>query len=153
MLTDPNFDVSVTFVAEIQGTLTDALIVELSDRISAEEKLKKLCMTVLKLPRHKFESALSNNPRSIQSAAYDVLSLWEKQQNNRQEAYTAMQAALGGSEMEDLAECLSKWMENLPKHLNISNTRKYFMPYTFVLLTLDNFDCIKGSCQSHQLIF
>ena len=124
----PNYScfttLSTTFIVDASGTLSDALIVELSDRISTTEKLKKLCITVLELPRYTFESAVTNNPRSIQSAAYDVLSLWEKQQNNRKEAYSKLQAALGDSELSNLVDSLSRWMENSHNHVNLSNTSK-----------------------------
>ena len=78
-------------------------------------------MKILKLPEHKIESAVTNNPRSIQSAAYDVLSLWVKQQNNRKEAYSNLKVALGGSELGDLVD---RWIENSLNHSNISTASK-----------------------------
>ena len=113
-----------TFILDSSGTLTDALIVELSDRISNKDKLRTFGINVLKIPEHTIESAVTNNPRSIQSAAYDVLSLWGKQQNNRQEAFSSLQAALGGSGLDDLADSLSRWVENLGNHLHVSRASK-----------------------------
>ena len=112
---------STTFIVDASGTLTDALIVELSDRISSKEKLRTFGMKILKLPEHKIESAVTNNPRSIQSAAYDVLSLWVKQQTNRKEAYSNLKVALGGSELGDLVD---RWIENSLNHSNISTASK-----------------------------
>ena len=116
----------MTSITNPSGTLTDALIVELSDRISNKDKLRKFGITVLKIPENTIESAVTNNPRSIQSAAYDVLSLWQKQQTNRQEAFSSLQAALGGSELDDLANSLSRWVENLRNHVHVSSASKLF---------------------------
>ena len=115
---------STIFIVDLSGTPTDALIVELSDRISSKEKLRTFGITVLKLPEPKIEPAVTNNPRSIQSAAYDVLGIWTKQQNNREEACSNLHAALGGSELSDLVDSLSRWVENSRNNLIISSTSK-----------------------------
>ena len=92
-------------------TLTDALIVELSERVSTEKELRKLGVQVLKLPDYPVKTALTNNPRCIQSAAYDVLNLWSKQYRRRQDAYADLKTSLGMSRMDGLIDAFTQWVE------------------------------------------
>ena len=71
----------------------------------------KLGVKVLNLPEYKCKSALTNNPRCIQSAAYDVLSIWLRQHSDRQEAYSRFQTALGPSKMNNLTDALEQWIQ------------------------------------------
>ena len=73
-----------------------------------DKELMKLGVKVLNLPEYRYKSALTNNPRCIQFAAYDVLSHWLKQHNNRQVAYSRLQAALGPSKMVNLTDALEE---------------------------------------------
>ena len=88
--------------------LTDANVVQLSERIADKNELLRLGEVVLKLPDHRIRSALTNNPRSIQSAAYDVLSIWVRQQTNRKTAYSELQNSLINNEMSYLAKELTE---------------------------------------------
>ena len=88
--------------------LTDANVVQLCERIADKNELLRLGEVVLKLPDHRIRSALTNNPGSIQSAAYDVLSIWVRQQRNRKTAYSELQNSLINNEMSYLAKELTE---------------------------------------------
>ena len=69
------------------------MIWDLSQRIVSVDSLWKLGR-VLKLPHHDTQAAVTNHPRSIQMAAFTVLSTWRDGQLNQFTAYAALTAAL-----------------------------------------------------------
>ena len=63
--------------------LTDAHVVRLSERIADKNELLRLGEVVLKLPDCTIRSAITNNQRSIQSAAHDVLTSLDSTTNKQ----------------------------------------------------------------------
>ena len=85
-------------------------MLELSRRITSATELEDLGIMGLGLPENVIKTAVYDK-KEIQSAAYDVLSTWLKQQNNRREAYTTLHAGLKRAEMNQLAFLLKQWVE------------------------------------------
>ena len=72
------------------GTLEDAHILELSEKITCDTDLMELGVKVLKLPECKIESAIFDK-KEIQPAAHKVLRSWLRKQSDRHEAYNTLQ--------------------------------------------------------------
>ena len=76
----------------------------------------------LELPDFKIKSALYDN-KSIQSAAYEVLSSWRKQYENSEEAFQNQIAALVKVEMNQLATELQNWTQRNVKQTKLKPER------------------------------
>ena len=82
--------------------LTDEHIVRLSERISSKGEVRNLGLKVLKLSQPDIQSALTNNQKDIQSAAYEVLQKWFRQQDSGQQALSSLFESLRENEMNSL---------------------------------------------------
>ena len=82
--------------------LTDEHIVRLSERISSEGEVRNLGLKVLKLSQPDIQSALTNNPKDIQSAAYEVLQKWFRQKESGQQTLSSLVESLRENEMNSL---------------------------------------------------
>ena len=69
-------------------------LVKLSQRLTDVGNLEKLAYRGLSLGHHEVQSAFENHPSEIQEAAYQILSTWSKGQEDREEAYNNLKAAL-----------------------------------------------------------
>ena len=107
------------------GCLEDSHILELSKRITSEEELLVLSVKGLGLPDFKIKSALYDNKR-IQSAAYEVLSTWRKQQESRHDGYQNLISALQKVEMNQLAAGLREWVHGTAKQTKLTPQRTKF---------------------------
>ena len=93
-------------------SLTDSHILELSRRITDAEELWNLGVMVLGLPEHEIRSAQTKYHPDFNQTAHHLLTTWLRQQEDQQEAYTALLTALRGCQgMQDLARCLRVWVE------------------------------------------
>ena len=96
----------------LPDSLTDSDILELSRRITDAEELWSLGVKVLGLPEHEIRSAQTKYHPDINQTAHHLLTTWLRQQVDRQEAYTALLAALRRCEgMQNLAGRLKQWVE------------------------------------------
>ena len=94
----------------IVDTLEDSHVLNLSQRITSEQDLRIFGTNGLRVPEHVIDTALYNYRTCIQDAAHSVLSMWLKQQPNRQEAYMNLQAGLKRAQMNELAALVRKWV-------------------------------------------
>ena len=74
--------------------LNDSDLLKLSERITNRDELMKLGVNDLKLPDCKIKSALYDHRDSINSAAYEVLSSWQLQHENRNDAHNILLSSL-----------------------------------------------------------
>ena len=79
--------------------LTDEHLVLISELIGCVSEVRNLGVRVLKLSESDVQSALTNNPKDIQSAAYEVLQKWFLQQESRQEALSSLVQSLRENKM------------------------------------------------------
>ena len=73
--------------------MDDSHLWELAQRITTRQELLDLGLTVLGLPHHQVNSALTNN-RDVDLAAHHILQIWCKQYTSSLEAYTALYTSL-----------------------------------------------------------
>ena len=92
------------------GELLDSDIQRLSQRFTDVGLLRQLAYGGLKMKSHDIESAISNHPNDIQSAAHNVLRKWQFTQVNREEALRNLLAALEENSLKSLAEELKQMM-------------------------------------------
>ena len=102
---------STHYFCSVSGSLTDAHILDLSQRITSESELMELGIKVLGLPDFLIKTALYDNREKMQPATHEILSRWLKAQNSRQEAYVNLQAGLRKCGMKELAVKLTQWVE------------------------------------------
>ena len=100
--------------------LTDAHVVQVSKELTTRGDLNKLAYRGLKLEPSEVESAITNAPNDIQTAAYSVLREWMKQQEHREETYTDLKEALAECNMKMLVSKLTEWVEE--PHLSLELT-------------------------------
>ena len=86
----------------------------------------KLGVKVLKLPDYKIKSALYNHSDSINSAAYEVLSKWRVQYENRYEAYNILMSSLEQHNMMHFVGATQEPSEETRANLSISVESKTF---------------------------
>ena len=91
--------------------MTDAHLVELSQRISNTELLFDLGIKVLKLHHNVIDAALTNEIRDIWGAAHSILNTWYMAQVDKQQAYVALSTALIENQLSMFAAELMKWVE------------------------------------------
>ena len=96
----------------VGGILTDKHLLWLSQRLTNYGNLRSLAYTGLKVNHHQIESAITNKPNDVQSAAYEILQTWQKQYQNREEAFSHLYSALRVSQLNMLAQELVEWGEN-----------------------------------------
>ena len=101
----------------IGGTLTDEHLLRLSQRLTNYGNLRSLSYTGLKVNHHQIESAITNKPNDVQSAAYEILQTWRKQYQSREEAFSHLYSALRVSQLNMLAQELVEWEKNKPKQI------------------------------------
>ena len=97
-------------IHHVSGSLTDEHILDLSERITSESEFMYLGIKVLGFEEYVMENALGKK-KEIPMATREVLSMWMKKQNSRQEAYKNLYTALGKHEMNHLAAQLKQWVE------------------------------------------
>ena len=96
--------------SSLAGGLLDPVIQRLSQCFTDAGLLRQFAYGALKMKSHDIESAISNHPNDIQSAAHDVLRKWQFTQADREEALRNLFAALEESNLKSLAEELKQWM-------------------------------------------
>ena len=111
-------------IAEIRE-LQDADIFEVSQRITNKQELLKLGVKALKLPAYVIQAAIYNAKEDIQSASYEVLSSWVKEQANREEAYTNLVASLEQCQMFHLVLVLRPSTNQKETFAALSSESKY----------------------------
>ena len=115
---------SLLFYLIVLASLEDEHILRLSKRITDGNELEELGITVLGLLEFEIRSAKYNKKKDgIQATAYELLSMWRKQQHSRQEAYMNLHAALKRAQMNELASNLRIWVEGpgvIPQIMNES---------------------------------
>ena len=79
---------------ETPRRLEDKHIFSLSQNLGNAGNLRTLTYRGLTLEHAQVESAINNHPNDIQAAAYEVLSTWSKDQQDRAEAYIKLNSAL-----------------------------------------------------------
>ena len=84
----------------------------------------ELGVNILQLPDFIVEAALYNK-KEIQSATYETLSTWVKQQTNRHEAYKTLHPALIKYRFTLLACELKQWVERTVEQSGISDESKF----------------------------
>ena len=107
-----------------KDVLKDEHIYILSTKITNKGELSKLAYRGLKLEIEDVESALSNNPNDIQSAAHKVLRTWLQKQT-KESALGALHAALQECEMKGLSDELTKGVEGSFVPLQLSQESMY----------------------------
>ena len=110
----------------------DSHLWSLSREITTEDDLFTLGVTGLKLSRSVIQTALTNNQREINSAAHTVLRKWFVQQENREDAFTDLQAALRQCEMSHLASQLVKDFNDASQERQMSKQREYLCAVSFI---------------------
>ena len=74
--------------------LTDAMIEDLSLRISATQELQVLATNGLKIKPYIIEATLEYNQYNVQKSAQRILLNWRKEQPNKKIAYSKLRQAL-----------------------------------------------------------
>ena len=107
--------------------LKDEHIQQLSTKITNKGELSKLAYRGLKLESEGVESALSNNPSDIQSAAHKILKTWLQKQT-KENALGALHAALQECGMKGLSDELTKGVDGSkgPSQLSQGSTYKVY---------------------------
>ena len=91
--------------------LQDGHVQQLSEKITDFGDLRTLGYRGLKLEAEHIESAITNHPNDIQSAAHKVLTTWFQKQTT-EEALGSLCKALQESELKGLSSQLRKWVED-----------------------------------------
>ena len=105
--------------------LTDAHILRVSQQLTDVGTLRTLGYRGLKLDSSEIESAITNSPNDIQTAAYKVLQEWMKQQEKREETYSKLVEALNECNMKMLVLKLTEWVEEPSLSLELSPGSMY----------------------------
>ena len=104
---------STSYLILILGTLTDAHIWDLAQRITDIHQLLDLGLKILKVQGYRVDAAV-NNETEIQLAALRILKIWFNAQPNRQEAYRHLLSGLRECQYNQLASNLQQWVEGAP---------------------------------------
>ena len=104
-------------------SLSDVHVLQLSQRLTNQIDLRTLGYRGLKVEPHEIELAINNKPNDIQSAAYEILKIWQKQQSNEKEAYSNLVAALTECQMHMLVSQLKQWTEEKTGQTKMSPER------------------------------
>ena len=91
----------------LTGTLEDSHLVHLSEMITSKAQLRSLGIIGLGLKKEVVDTALHNH-RTIEDAAYNVVSTWSLQWTHRSEAFTNLIASLRKCQMNQLANELQQ---------------------------------------------
>ena len=94
------------------SVLTDAHVLQLSQQLTDVGSLRTLAYRGLNLEPSDVESAITNAPNDIQTAAHNVLQEWMKRQEKREEAYLKLTEVLDECNMKMLAAKLKEWVES-----------------------------------------
>ena len=105
--------------------LGDPDILHLSERITNRDELMKLGVDVLKLADSKIKSALYDHRDSINSAAYEVLSSWRVQQENRYQAFSVLMSSLAQHNMSYLLTPEEEPVDSFPTNQKMTTESKY----------------------------
>ena len=93
-------------------TLTEAHIFQLSQELTTVGVLHKFAYKGLNMEPSDVESATTNAPNDIQTAAYKVLQTWMKQQEKEEETYPKLLEILKECNLKMLASKLKEWVES-----------------------------------------
>ena len=96
------FQFSAYFSLVGRKELTDAMINDLSKRITSESDLRDLATKGLKVPEYITDTQLHDNRHAINLAAVHVLKQWKKKNLDPYKAYDALCLALIAAEMPAL---------------------------------------------------
>ena len=96
-------------IASILGSLTDLHIWDLAKKITREEQLQHIGRNILQLPDYEVRSVMHNKKYAI--ASREILELWSKNQNTKEEAYGNLYTALCNNGWSQKAELLRQWAQ------------------------------------------
>ena len=105
-----SFTVFKIFVCNL-GSLKDGHIWMLAEKITNVSDLRTLALRGLDLDSNTVDSTTYNNEKAIQEAAYRILQKWLQKQDNKQNAYTNLLAALRNCGFNMMATELKKEVE------------------------------------------
>ena len=88
--------------------LEDTHLVSLSQKLGNLGHLRSLACRGLTLEYSEIEPAINNHSNDIQTAAYEILSTWSKDQQDRVEAHIKLNSALRGCDLGFLANVLEE---------------------------------------------
>ena len=111
------------------GVLDDTHVFELSKRITSESELRNLGITGLRLSKYIIHAAMTDHPRHIQDAAYDVISEWVKQQENMEVAYKTLLQCLKRCQMNQLMAELRRLVEGTVDSDQTMKQSEYYSVY------------------------
>ena len=104
-------------------------------------------MKALKLPDYIVKTALYNHRTSVNEAAYDLLSTWMKQHENREVAYTRILVGLERCGMDELAAQLKLWVEGSSveeQTLKSHEESKFYFVKNAKMVMVTKFKMLKG---------
>ena len=101
--------------------LEDKHLFSLSQNLGNTGNLRTLAYRGLALEHSQVESAINNHPNDIQAAAYEILSTWSKDQEDKAEAHIKLNSALQECDLGILTNVLED--SDVKIMLNISPTR------------------------------
>ena len=90
-------------------TLEDEHVLNISRKVTDVGILRKLAYRGLKLEDHEIESSITNKQNDIQSAMHELLKIWCRKQNNGEEAFSNLHAALQECRLIMLADELVRY--------------------------------------------
>ena len=94
------FNSPVCFIVGTTGTLTDDMIIKLSERLITNTDLQKLGISGLKIEGFKVNGFIQKNVHGgITPAAREMLDAWRTKIGDDQKAYQVLWDALGSVEM------------------------------------------------------
>ena len=108
------------------GTLEDAHLLEVAQRITDKSELRHLGLNILKVPANKVDSTLTNE-RDIQDAAYTVLQTWYHNQQSRQDAYKSLYRELVNNGRQLWANELKQSVTGTVDSEPLSEHRTYYV--------------------------
>ena len=79
--------------------LTEKMMLKLSERINIESELRSLATSGLKVEGHIVDKHLTNRPRDIQMATFDVLREWQRKYPDQRRAFVDLCLALERTNM------------------------------------------------------
>ena len=94
--------------APVQKILRDEHLLNIAQKVTDYGILRKLACRGLKLEDHEIQSSITEKQNDVQMAAHDLLRIWLKTQNSKEEAFTNLHAALQECQLEMLADELVK---------------------------------------------
>ena len=94
--------------APAQKMLQDEHLLNIAQKVTDYGILRKLAYRGLKLEDHEIQLSITGKQNDVQMAAHELLRIWLKMQNNKEEAFTNLHAALQECQLEMLADELVK---------------------------------------------